>query len=603
MANEFLHPVKIYKELEAKFYHILLASFERLTQQSRIDIEANQKKVEQYKQLKGIETSFRAKRGRFNLLQLLLLIVFAINSVLLIFAFVGLINKVDINAPTRLAIQIPLSIVLMMIISLIGKKTKALNKIEKEFESKATAEQYEMYDQMAWLNSLFDTQITKEALEKTLPFLKLNDYFDDDQAAYLLAPADQVPDDSILEILSGKMYGNSMIFLKMMRMEMGIEVYTNTISVPRLSTYIDSNGKLQTETVYDYYTGRYSAPKPFYFDFVQLLYSHDAAPNLSFSRSGNRVHMKNEQSLRRYVERESKKLHKRQEDSVKLGQAFSLLDNIEFEVLFNALDRNNEVEFRALFSPLAQQNMRDVILHSPFGDDFIVRKECRHYSVFADHTTFWDMRVDVNKFRHFSYEEAKKNFIQFNMSYFQHFYSLLLPVLAIPLHHEPHVGQEYPEGVSPYRYSAFEKEMLANALDYSLVAHPETATNGILKIEECGASGKTEFFTVTCQTFATVERVAEVYDGPQKVPVPWIEYIPLSKTSLASCRVVNLPEPEFEALKAREEFRAIEANTIGEIVYKNNMVVRLIRQIDHSEEAIFQKLLRESQEVWYGEFT
>ena len=65
------------------------------------------------------------------------------------------------------------------------------------------------------------------------------------------------------------------------------------------------------------------------------------------------------------------------EKSIKSGKkAFNRLPNEEFEALFMALDRDNEVEFRLLFTPLAQKNMISILRakNVGFGDDFIFKK-------------------------------------------------------------------------------------------------------------------------------------------------------------------------------------------------------------------------------------
>ena len=50
---------------------------------------------------------------------------------------------------------------------------------------------------------------------------------------------------------------------------------------------------------------------------------------------------------------------------------FTEMGNAKFDALFGAVDRNNEVEFRVLFTPLAQKNMLDLLTDkNHYGDDF-----------------------------------------------------------------------------------------------------------------------------------------------------------------------------------------------------------------------------------------
>ena len=64
-------------------------------------------------------------------------------------------------------------------------------------------------------------------------------------------------------------------------------------------------------------------------------------------------------------------LERKSEDALEDGGNFQALANEEFDAQFNALDRNNEVEFRVLFTPLAQSNYKDIFENSPYGDDFL----------------------------------------------------------------------------------------------------------------------------------------------------------------------------------------------------------------------------------------
>lgn len=63
----------------------------------------------------------------------------------------------------------------------------------------------------------------------------------------------------------------------------------------------------------------------------------------------------NERQLEKYVKRETKKLEQKEEKATKNGENFTVMANNEFDALFNGDDRDNEVEFRLLFTPLAQK--------------------------------------------------------------------------------------------------------------------------------------------------------------------------------------------------------------------------------------------------------
>ena len=106
-------------------------------------------------------------------------------------------------------------------------------------------------------------------------------------------------------------------------------------------------------------------PYPEYFYDTRLIYGNEAAPNLCFSRKPNSsVARMNEKQLEKYIKKGDKKIKKMESKALTDDDPttnFQSMGNNKFDVLFNALDRNNEVEFRLLFTPLAQKNIVNLI--------------------------------------------------------------------------------------------------------------------------------------------------------------------------------------------------------------------------------------------------
>ena len=63
------------------------------------------------------------------------------------------------------------------------------------------------------------------------------------------------------------------------------------------------------------------------------------------------------------------------------------MGNSEFEVLFGATNRNNEVQFRLLFTPLAQKQLLGLMKDKEiaFGDDFNFIKRNKINIIIPDH--------------------------------------------------------------------------------------------------------------------------------------------------------------------------------------------------------------------------
>jgi len=113
--------------------------------------------------------------------------------------------------------------------------------------------------------------------------------------------------------------------------------------------------------------------------------------------------------------------------------------------------------------------------------------------------------------------------------------------MSIPLYqqHKPH---EYIYKDNYERnYTSFESDVLANALDVSLLRDPNTVTNTILKTSLIGKNDDQDVIMVTAHSFYGVDRVdyVSVYGGDgnyHDVPVPWVEYCPTTKVSSATVK-------------------------------------------------------------------
>ena len=69
--------------------------------------------------------------------------------------------------------------------------------------------------------------------------------------------------------------------------------------------------------------------------------------------------------------------------------------NDEFEVLFGGTNRNNELEYRLLFTPLAQKNLLSIIKNPiPYGDDFSFIKDKMINVIRSNHSQTFDYRQE-----------------------------------------------------------------------------------------------------------------------------------------------------------------------------------------------------------------
>jgi len=104
-------------------------------------------------------------------------------------------------------------------------------------------------------------------------------------------------------------------------------------------------------------TATVNKPCPRYYEQPYLVYANNAAPDLIFSRQDSDAEHMTEKQVDKKVAKDIKKLSKKSEKSITKGENYTVLSNSEFEVLFGATNRNNEVQFRLLFTPLAQREL------------------------------------------------------------------------------------------------------------------------------------------------------------------------------------------------------------------------------------------------------
>lgn len=209
------------------------------------------------------------------------------------------------------------------------------------------------------------------------------------------------------------------------------------------------------------------------------------------------------------------------------------MSNTDFEVLFDALDRDNEVQFRTLFTPLAQTNMVDLLLSKTgYGDDFHFIKSKRTNRIISEHSQGRDMILQAESYRSHSYDVIRSNFIDKNTEFFKAVYFDFAPLWAIPMYQERPVHSLKPIPDYTQLYSLKESEALANLLDRSQVVHPQTKTQAILKASFVSSRGGVDKTKVTAYSYDIIGRVdiIPVLGGDGRfhnVSVRWDDYIPL----------------------------------------------------------------------------
>lgn len=580
--EKLLEPLKYYKtEVAKNFLDKLTDNFENLLRKSGIDIEANKKSVSDYNEISKVKVKNEKKlkwAERFYILFFYIFIFLIIYEIDIIRTIKNLydLNK-NIQDPILRALLIGIGAVVLGILNFKytrGKK-KQLNKSIKEIETELVLKKEECYSQVNPLLSLFESNTANKIVTEIIPTLVLDKNFKIERYADLVEnfemPTKLQNNFSTKDIISGEILGNPFIIIKSLCNRVIDQKYTGSLTVSWEETYRDSNGERKTRTVSQTLHASIIKPKQIFEDKIDLIYGNDAAEHLHFSREPKFIHEFSEKKLAKYVKKSEKELKKKTENAIKTGQTFLEMGNSEFDVLFGALNRDNEVEFRVLFTPIAQRNILEVLKDKDFGDDFAFRKINKLNNV--SNQNDWILNIDKSYYEDFSYEIIKEKYYDINKRYLNNFYRLFLPILAIPVYHQ-HKAQKYIyQEKYNYNYNPYTSEAAANLLGAELFSHEESNTPSILKTKTLRVEGDADLIEVISQSYKAVERTEYVPmragDGRvYNVPVNWIDYVPLAAKGRMELKKLDIEENEFEKSLDQEFYKSTENKRY---IYKNNI--------------------------------
>jgi len=438
-------------------------------------------------------------------------------------------------------LRVLMCITLLLIPLVIWKMTPKIRQLREKIEQAdrtVDALLAEAYRQMLPLNTLFTDRDALNLVQKTLPLLKFEPCFSVRQEIDMKVNYDfsesSDEETSTLDVLAGTYNGNPFLFENKVIHTMGTETYHGQKTIYWSETYRDSDGKMRTRTRSQTLHASVTKPKPFYSTQVVLNYGSQGAPDLCFSRDASHLDRKSERGIERHVRRGERKLKRMTDRAIRENDDFTSMSNTDFEVLFDALDRTDEVQFRTLFTPLAQTNMVDLILSKVgYGDDFNFFKRRRMNRIVTTHSQGRAINLLPESYIAFSFDTVRENFVQKNTEYFKAVYFDFAPILSIPAYQERPVHSLKPIPDYSQLYSYKESEALANAVDHKYVVHPQTKTEAILKASFLGAQGRVEETCITAHSYDIEKRVdvVSVYGGDghfHNVPVTWDLYIPLT---------------------------------------------------------------------------
>lgn len=490
-----------YKDLHAQNTR---AFFERLVQQSGVDVEQNRQTVRLYNEYKENLSQLRKK----------------------------------LNWRRFWRVLMCLTLVLIPVVILkVTPKIRELKAAVEEADKKAEELLAQAHRQMEPLNRLFGDRDSLQLIQQTIPLLSFDTCFSAKQEEDMRVNYDFAEyndeEQSTIDVLAGRYNENPFLFENKKIHTMGTETYHGYKTIHWTETYTDSDGKLRTRHRSQTLHATVEKPKPFFTTQAVLNYCTQGGPNLCFTRDAGHLEQKSDREIERMVKRGERKLKRKSDRALQEDSHFTSLSNTEFEVMFDALDRTDEVQFRTLFTPLAQTNLVELLRSDVgYGDDFSFIKNRRTNRILSQHSQGRPLYLSAHRYPSYCFDTVRDNFLGQNADFFKAVYFDFAPLWSIPLYQERPVHSLKPLPEYARLYSLKECEVLANAVEDAYVVHPDTKTQAILKSTYVGSCNNVDETRITAYSYDIEQRVdmVSVYgeDGHyHQVPVEWDEYLPL----------------------------------------------------------------------------
>lgn len=551
MTEDVYEPLARYRdEFRDRFAELTREKFRTLTEHSGIDVPACRELARTIRALMAKADKMRLRSMGFGYLTVLCVLV------VLVAAVVGYAYQGE--DPRILPCCVGGGVAGVVIGVLMWRKFCDVRTRLAELESEIATGKQAAWELMKPLNQLFRWDMTVKLIEETVPRLAFDPYFTVDrlEALHRQFGWDDAFNEgkSVIFAQSGVINGNPFVFGQYLDMKWGEKTYEGTKQIS-WTEWETVDGKRRRVTRHETLRAYVTKPIPVYGEHKLLLYGNDAAPNLSFTRKASGLTESQNGFFGKLKMKWRLRGLKAYSRNLEDESEFTLMANHEFETWFHAKDRDNEVEFRLLFTPIAQRQLLELMKDRTvgYGDDFSFVKQKKVNLLTSGHLDEGTINTDPAQFRNWDYDAAQEFFVAFNERYFKDVYFSLAPLLAIPAYQQVRTHEEIWKGVVESRPSSFwEHESLANYYGEDEFKHPQSVTRSILKTSVAKREDGDSTIAVTAHGYRGEDRVhtEEVKGGDGRwhaVDVHWTEYLPVSRTSEMCLRESDAPSPQFDA--------------------------------------------------------
>lgn len=591
MEFDLTEPVKAYQYFLKDAYHEAASNFfDGIASDNKVDIEANRETNRLLKQCKKKIADTTKKLNGNKVVKGLCIaatIAFFIAAIVMIVVMVQHFQWYFILIDLAC---IAAGVGFIFLIRNSAKKIKNIQIVLDKLNAKKEELLNEAKGQMQNLNDAYDWNLPAKILTDTIPLIQMDQYFDKNKFYYLRKKfgfkENSEKNISSVYVQSGSILGNPFLVERNFVSEMRPHVYHGSLTISW--TTVVSDGKGGSRTVHHTQTLTATVTKPaaeYYYE-TWLVYGNEAAPRLSFSREPSNANNMNEEQIKKHAQNFVTNIEKKNRKADPTKKTATLLANEEFESLFNAMNRDNDVEFRLLFTPLAQKNMLNLIKSKkPYGDDFSFIKNKELNYIKTKHAQKADLDGDPAKFISYDYDYARDYFINYCDAYFQSFYFDLAPLLCIPLYQQHMAFEEIFKGTLDPNLTSFETEVMANRFDQDEFKHEKSDTPATLKREFVKCNGKGDIVNIHAHSYQKVAHTELVPklggDGfTHNVPVIWYEYIPLEKVTPFAIQECRTTERKFRYNIQNQALRDFLSRIADKnmLIYSRGLVSLLLRK-------------------------
>lgn len=548
MTDDIYEPLDRYRtEFQEKFASLTREMFASLLEASGVDEKKNAETVANIVRLEKEHSTVRRRQRLWQFLVVIAAFAIIILVLVAVFALLDGFNSfVEGDRLRALLKTLACAVGVTLFGVLLGKvlvpKYRRSAAVARDLSGQLEEQKAQAWAQVNPLNQLYDWDMAAKLITQTIPNIHFDPFFTTLRLQELQQDFDL--DDSFNEgqsvrfAQSGSLDGNPFVLGETLKMRWGEKTYTGHKRISWTVQVKDKDGKERTEYRHETLVARVTKPIPVYSEEKFLLYGNKAAPKLSFSRTPSALSDDKDGIIHTLHKKRVISKLKKFSSNLKDESQYTLMANHDFEAFFHATDRNDEVAFRLLFTPLAQQQMLRLLRDKEkigFGDDFTFVKKGKLNAIYPKHLHEIQLDNDPKRFASYHVKDARTFFQKTCEEYFKAFYFALAPLLTIPLYQETSHNGVTHDSPEHWEASFWEHESLANYHGEKFFQHPKSITRNILKTQKLNQIEGASVIAVTASGYKgqprTDSQAVRGGDGRlHSVNIEWTEYLPVEQT-------------------------------------------------------------------------